>query len=505
MAEEIELKLALPESEQQRFLKHPLLGQAVSRQAGPLLNLYYDTPDLALHRKGIALRLRRKGRLWLQTVKCAGASEAGLSARPEWETPYGGHFDFSSVTDPKVRKWLERPAIKDRIAPLFETNFRRITWRFEPAPGNVVLVMQDRGWIAAAGRREAISEVELELAEGPVAPLFAIARQLAERIALTPALLSKAERGYRIFSAIPDAPIKAGISLLQAEMPPLAAFRRIALDCLEHLQANHAGALKHEDPEYIHQMRVATRRLRAALRLFAPQLPAALARDLLPPLRELMALLGQARDLDVLRMEIVQPVVAALPDEPRLAALAGLITEHQYEVRRHALAALGDRKYGRLMLLATTLLHGLPENPAEPSVTTLAQFAARRLRRQRRKVLALAAAASPDQPASFHAVRIAIKRLRYSLEFFAPLMPARTTRRLLLPLAALQDQLGQLNDLASAGDLLCRCASNDARLREAVTLIGGWHGQRHGDLLARIPPALARLGKLRLPTLDGND
>lgn len=502
MAEEIELKLALPESEQQRFLKHPLLKRAVSRHAGPLLNIYYDTPDLALHHKGMALRLRRKSNQWLQTIKCAGASEAGLTARPEWETPYSGHFDFSSVTAPKVRKWLERPAIKGRIAPLFETNFRRITWRFEPAPGCAVLMMLDRGWVAAAGQREAISEVELELECGPVSQLFMIAAQLADRINLVPALLSKAERGYRIFSALPEAPVKAGPIELQADMPPLMAFRRITLACLEHLQANHAGAIAHEDPEYIHQMRVATRRLGAALRLFAPLLPAELAERLLPPLRELMGQLGQVRDLDVLLMEIVQPVMTALPDEPRLAALAGLITERHYEARHQVLTALQTRSYGQLMLMATTLIHTLPDQTVETQATTLAEFAAGRLRRLRRKVLSLAAAATPADPETFHAIRIAIKRLRYGLEFFAPLMSQRDSLRLLEKLAALQDQLGQLNDLASAGEQLSLCADDDARLREAVTLIAGWHGKRHGRLLNRIPKALGDLGRLRLPILS---
>jgi hypothetical protein len=79
MAEEVELKLALAEGHQARFLRHPLLKQALRRHAETLDNIYYDTEDLSLRRRGIALRLRRKGHLWLQTVKLAGNSAAGLS------------------------------------------------------------------------------------------------------------------------------------------------------------------------------------------------------------------------------------------------------------------------------------------------------------------------------------------------------------------------------------------------------------------------------------------
>jgi CHAD domain-containing protein len=72
---------------------------------------------------------------------------------------------------------------------------------------------------------------------------------------------------------------------------------------------------------------------------------------------------------------------------------------------------------------------------------------------------------------------------------------------MLVQLASLQDTLGQINDLANAGELLMDCAADDPRLREAVTLIGGWHGPRHQKLLAEIPVGLKHLGRLRLPRL----
>jgi inorganic triphosphatase YgiF len=74
-----------------------------------------------------------RGKLWLQTVKLAGASAAGLSSRPEWETPYTGHFDFSAIDQPAVREWLQRPKLLARIVPICETRFRRITWEFAAA------------------------------------------------------------------------------------------------------------------------------------------------------------------------------------------------------------------------------------------------------------------------------------------------------------------------------------------------------------------------------------
>lgn len=508
MAEEIELKLALPEDAQRHFLRHPLLKKASARQSYRLVNLYYDTPRFDLRKRGIGLRLRAQGRRWLQTVKCAGQAAGGLSARPEWETPYGGHFDFSAIDNPAVRAWLDRPKLKTSIAPVFETNFQRITWFLAPAPGTRVAVMLDRGWIAAAGRREAISEIEIELLEGDATQLFMLARALAKRIAVAPAPLSKAERGYRLFQQLPPAPVKAVPIPLAAAADPAHAFMQIALACLDHLQQNHQGAVTCDDPEYIHQMRVATRRLRAALRLFRPLLPTGFPEALTAPLRELMGVLGQARDLDVLLAEIAAPVLQALPDEPRLAALVGVITDRRFDRRSAAVDFLRSPRFGSLVLEVLEALHQQAEaikvgasGAAATEPATLVEFAENHLRRLRKKAMRLAAAARSDTPASLHALRIGIKRLRYALEFFAPLAAPKAMRRILGHLASLQDTLGQVNDLANAGELLMDCASDDPALREAVTLIGGWHGTRHQALLTAVAPGLKQLGRLRLPKL----
>jgi inorganic triphosphatase YgiF len=490
MANEIELKLALPESSQRAFLRHPLLKVAATRQTLTLVNIYYDTPDLALKKSGIAVRLRRQGRTWLQTVKCAGSSAGGLSSRPEWETPYGGHFDFSAIDDDAVRTRLAKHSVLSRLTPLFETSFRRTTWNFGD-----ILLMFDRGWIAADGRREAISELELELAGGEVGALFALADALADRLPLLPAPLSKAERGVRLHLNTAPAPVRAGAIPLAPDLPPRAACRAIALTCLEQMQRNHAGAIASEDPEYIHQMRVAMRRLRACLRLFASVLPPNYAEPLLPALSEVMEKLGKARDLDVLLAEICAPVTAALPDEPRLSALAGIITDNRYAMRRNAIRHLEAREFGQLMIRLAALLHTstLGDSLATESV---AKYAAGRLKRLRRKVRALASAARLDEPTSLHGLRIGIKRLRYALEFFASLTRGKGQRRLANWLADLQGTLGELNDLANAGHLLMSCAGHDERLREAVTLIGGWHGPRHARLMARLPRLLDRLLQL---------
>jgi adenylate cyclase len=225
----------------------------------------------------------------------------------------------------------------------------------------------------------------------------------------------------------------------------------------------------------------------------------ALAGSLRQPLATLMEHLGRARDLDVLLTEIANPVLTALPDEPRLPALASDITNRRYAARAQALAVLASPDYGKTLLAVLEALHPADANADE--AVSLRDFAAQRLGRLQRKLRRLAAAADPEQPAALHALRIAVKRLRYALEFFAPLAPPKAFDRALRRLSGAQDTLGQLNDLTNAGTLLMECAGDDPRLREAVTLIGGWHGPRYASLQAGLARQQRSLVRLRLPKL----
>ena len=505
MAQQITLKLAVAEDRHAALLRHRVLSSATTRAQHQLVSIYYDTGRMALRRAGILLRLRKHGASWQQMIKRQDESDSGLTLRPEWQAPYLNHFDFSHVDDPELRAWLQRDKVAGRLAAVFETNLRRTLWQFDPTPNTRIQVKLDRGWIASNGRRDAISELELQLVSGSIDSLYQLALQLAQREALPPLLLSKAERGYRLFHNTQPAPVKAGDVAIDADDTPLAAFRLIALDCLSHLQLNHDGAVTSDDPEYVHQMRVATRRLRAALRMFRPVLPENFAEQLVPPMRELMRPLGQVRDLDVLMAEIVAPVAAALPDEPRLTDLASAITNRLYAARNEARRTMQQPAYCRLLLTAGRLLHGSPfigPPDAGDSAQSLLHFADRRLRRLLRAVHDLGEAARVDDPSSLHQLRIGIKRLRYAVEFFGTMIPGKSGTALVKRLAGLQEELGQLNDLASAGNLLMVCAGHDPHLREAVTLVGGWHGPRHADLLADIPHKLKRITGIKLPRLD---
>lgn len=493
MATETELKLALDPAQRRALLRHRLLAAATPLGSRRLTNIYYDTPDLALRKRGVALRLRRQGGQWLQTVKCAGEVAGGLSARPEWEAPYDGiAFDFGIVDDAALRRWLERGRIRNRLTPVFETVFTRRSWRSEPAEGVAVLLMLDAGAIASGGAQAPISELELELAAGDADDLLALALRLATDLPLHPEPLSKAQRGYLLFEGAAEKPCKAGPSPLTPELAPVEGFRAVALECIAQIQANAAGARENRHPEFLHQLRVALRRLRSALRVFAPALDSQKAAGVAGELAALAGRLGAARDWDVLATEVLAPACAAFPADARLARLAAAAAGQRERSQAAARAALSGRDYGRVMLQ----LLAFCRRPA-PATTTpaprLAAFARGELARLQRRVRRRARRAAALGSAALHRVRIAAKHLRYALEFFAPLRSGRRLREPLGHIVALQESLGQLNDLANAARLLEEAAGADAALREAAALVIGWHGPRRAALLARVPADLGAL------------
>ena len=477
MATEIELILALPRSAAPRLGRHPLLAPhpAVSHT---LENTYYDTPDLALQRRGVALRLRRRGRVWLLTVKSAEPAVGGLAARSEWEAAARpGVWDFGHVDDPRLRQELE--GIAPRLTALFTTHFRRRAWTLSYGRSRVEVAL-DLGTIASGERSEPLAEVEIELLAGERDDLFALARELQTTLPLSPASASKAERGYRLFLGEPRQPCKARIPTLSPDLTPVAAFQDIASACLDQLQRNLAGQAPDCDPEFLHQARIALRHLRSALKVFAPVLPQDFATSWSAAWRPLAAALGETRDWDVFVGEALPPIVAAFPQDRGalyLPAAAGRCAARASSALRRQLA---DPDHPRLLLDFTAALAGLPSAPAD-----LEAFARAAINRQSSQTRRLARRHAVLDDVERHRLRIRIKKLRYTLEFFATLLPRRRLKPYLAALTQLQDELGLANDHVTALELLHRLP---ARHRSGPVL--GWLRGRHALLLTEQAEAL---------------
>lgn len=203
---ETELKLSLSAPDLSRLLAHPLLAQECSTQR--LLNTYFDTPDLALQQRRMAVRERLAGDHWLLTVKTAGRSENGLSRRQEWEGPTTpSALQFDTLVD-EAGLAAELMTMRPHLKPLFCTDFERQRWLLSHADAQIEVAL-DRGRIHVPGTdlSEPLLELELELLSGPESSLLALANVLRQTpkgdLTLTPSDISKAQRGMALWQRSP--------------------------------------------------------------------------------------------------------------------------------------------------------------------------------------------------------------------------------------------------------------------------------------------------------------
>ena len=479
MSKEIELKLQLSPKSSRKLAAHPALA-AVKPQKLRLLNTYYDTPELTLHQRRIALRFRQKGWQWLLTVKSAEPASGGLALRSEWETAATpGCFDFRHVDDAELRSFLEN--CSERLVPVFTTNFKRQIWHL-PFGESLIELAIDRGHIESGGKRQSICEVELELLSGEVPDIFGLTRHLQDQIDLVPAIASKAERGYQLFSDTPLRPFRAKNPTLETTQTPVEAFRCIALNCLEHFQRNEPGLIDGTAPEFVHQARVALRRLRSAIKLFAPVLPAEFVAAYGKTWQTLAGALGEARNWDVFSGETLPPIQAAFPNDRSLHRLRSESRQRAKSARQAIVRLLAVREYPRLLVEFTAAVYALGDTLPIP----IEDFAHKRIATYARRARKLAAAHATLNAAERHSMRISFKKLRYSLEFFATLLPKKRLATYLAALAQLQDQLGLINDQITAAELI-----REALGKRPPGPIHGWVAGRHELLLEELPATLS--------------
>ncbi len=281
-------------------------------------------------------------------------------------------------------------------------------------------------------------------------------------------------RSYRPSHGDPNArAVNARPVQLRKRMSAADAFRSTVLECLAQVGGN-APAIRARDPEGVHQVRVGLRRLQMALKSFGAETPE--LRALGKRGRAIADAFGPARELDVFAGELLKPVQAKYADHESFAAFVLALRHARGEAWDDALAEILNPDFGAFLNDVAAAAEQIPRD-------------GRRIGKVSRKALdehwAVAKKRGRKVRKTYdrrtHKLRIALKKLRYAAEFFAPLYPRRKTAAYIRALKDLLDRMGEANDVHGISGTLARIG-NAAELRFAAGVVAGWHAGREKRL-----------------------
>jgi inorganic triphosphatase YgiF len=504
LSTEIELKLRVDERDM------PALETAACRlgtvvhepQLAHLTTKYFDSRDRALAARGVALRLRRNGKDYVQGVKAHHGPDGGEAsgvgmARGEWEWPVqAADIDFRPLNASPVIDLIPAHAMAS-LRPVFKTDIHRSELEIRPDAATRVKIAFDRGAIIAGKRTSNIAEIELELAnedaEGREGALFRLALELQRAAPLAIETVSKGARGYHLLDDRKFEAAKAAPLVLQHDQTVADGFRSILRNSLSHLLANQAAALA-ANIDGIHQMRVAARRLRSAIRLFHDVAVSDEIGWLDGEVKWLGQELGHARDWDVFATHTLECLQTNDATRRAAAALAGPAARSREAAHASIQQTLQSPRYTTLILTLGACIEAEcwseTRDPAmrrlvtQPLVEVVPDWLERLAHKARKAGRHIAKADAKNR----HKLRKALKRLRYASHFLCGLYRQKQVDRYLTQLSKLQDILGGLNDLATAEDFLTRSGDGAAASPLQAQL-----RKREQKALGELGPAWRRL------------
>ncbi len=500
MTQEIEIRLAFRPEDRPRLYGSPALKRLSSgRASGKHLNsVYFDTTDLALAQRGLTLRVCKSGKKYVQCVK-GPSSAADPFGLEEWETVLPSDAPNPiSIPDRHMRELVESLLAQASLEPQLGNEIHRTIRHLKTAAGDEIECAFDDGSIRGlhgTNGEVAVMELELELKSGSRSALFEVARELNRVAALTLQTESKSERGMRALMGRGAEAQKPERVVLAEDASAEEAFRTTLRHCLDHI-ARNVPAVVARQPAGVHQIRVGLRRLRAAMTAFGEAFRGPGLEDLRVQAKRLADAFGATRALDVFADEM-------LPDvEPQVTNLRGV------NAVRAQLAGVRARSWDNSVALVRSgaftdfLLalgaaaeiriwrSGAMEQDVSMFERPALELANESLPRELRKSCKRAKHLSRLRPDQRHRLRIAVKKLRYAAEFFAPLFADKHVGPYLKQVSKTQDAFGELNDASTVQHVLTLLLEapdtpESEDLREGAAFIAGWHlGRVKGGWLA---------------------
>ena len=492
---ETELKFALSPQRQRKVEK--LVGKLSRLASEPVrrheITRYYDFADLALFKAGFSLRVRQSDGAYVQTLKSLSAADGAMPVRFEREWALArDRLDVTRLAGTPVSR-LMAARREAPIREVFATDIARVTYSLALDGDAVVELAVDNGHVRSGESAQPIQEIEIELKAGPIASLYRFASALHESCPLSISSDSKAARGYRL--ALGDRPeaVKAEEVELPRDISAAEGFRRIIGSGLGQFVAN-LPFCSAEDPEPLHQSRIAIRRMRSALALFGPCLEPEAAERFEATLKRFGRILGEARDRDVFIKGIVAEkeeyrqngawleMVIPLIETERRSAYRGVHTLiHSAEPTGFVLALAGWAQ-SDLWLRPDGAGGHLAKEPLEAVAPDLLDRLAGKARKRGRRL-------GERSLAELHALRKTLKKLRYCTEYCEALYKDKRVKHYQARAKDVLEILGALNDTVGSEAMLGSLDTKDAGLTPGIGLLSRSSIAEREKAMKKLPKA----------------
>jgi CHAD domain-containing protein len=458
--EEIELKLRLPGPRSQaRILEHlAARGHRFRKLTRRRIeDLYLDTFEWTLLKKQYVLRLRKQAGRTFVTLKSVGRIDGGIARREEIEARIDREIvDPSFIPDPKVRKLVDGLIHPRKLLEQVRVSTERQPYELTLSGGARLELCFDTTTFAAAGfnkprQARGLMEMEAELLQGDPGVIEGLSQEMARSLRYRPSKSSKlelaiAQLGIEIPAKRPPPALSVKLGDRSGE-----AVKKILTFQYQRLHTYLPGVHLDLDTEFVHQARVASRRMRSALGLFRGILPERTEEFFAKELKWLAGALGDLRDLDVFLLNL-----------PRLHPRMGAHSAKQRKILEHWIRAYrADRlkrlkqtlTSGRFRNLDTRFRGYLRARPA-PVNRRVHGRGAKPLRTLAPEIImekwdavlkhARRIEANPKLE-DYHRLRIEMKNLRYACEFVQPAYDD-ALEQLIRKTVKIQDCLGELQD-----------------------------------------------------------
>ena len=455
---ETELKLVMPNLDAESGII------AILRERGYIVkkpdhvrnvDIYMDTFDWLLMRSKLSLRYRVANGKAMHTIKSIGSIVDGIAERMEIEVPLSEPVsDPTEISTKKIREIIVDVIYPRKLLEHVQICTDRRRYKIVLPQKAEFEIAFDTSSFSLRGlhkprRTQKLQELEVEIISGPASALKNLSMLLSRKFDYPPSTESKLEVAINRLKVLIPSKKPTETLIVRHDNRLDLAIRKFLTHQLNRFCENIPGVKSDVDTEFVHQARVATRRMRSALRLFRDAVPLSTRAYFERELKWLGEMFGAVRDVDVflLNLNVFEHKIGRFPAKKK-AVLNDWIEKHRRAPLKTLIKAIDSQKYVNFERRLRRFIEGeLPVRPRSPLALKLVSEVAPVIITDKFNAVIKQGMTVIKKPKlkEFHGLRIQMKRLRYACEFMAPAY-AGALEPFIERTVEIQDCLGEIQD-----------------------------------------------------------